>query len=309
MVVDILNLAPGHPVDLPDLDALPAREAEVTRRWARPVDQAVALAFGADRLGLAFAAGYRAALRRLVPGVGAASLCVTEGTGAHPRDIHTRLDMEGGAVRLHGEKAWATLAGAAEVLLVGASAGEVDGRKVLRVVRVPADAPGVYRTPMPPAPFTPEVPHLRIRFDGVSLPAEAVLPGDGWTTWIRPFRTVEDIHVSAAVAAWLFRTGHAQGWPDAALTELAALLVGLDGLAEADPAEAGVHLALAGLLDGLARSAAAVAEHWDPTDVDGRGRWERDRPLLGVAARARAERRSRAWARLGPGNPPPAPPG
>src|SRR5438067_2330425 len=100
------------------------------------VERALWGGFHADRLGHAFAAGYGAALARLFdhaaaaqslppfpPPRGLVALAATESGGAHPRAIATRLEKEGGALLLRGEKTFVTLAGAAEELLVVASRG------------------------------------------------------------------------------------------------------------------------------------------------------------------------------------------
>jgi acyl-CoA dehydrogenase len=59
---------------------------------AAPIEQAIAGGFDADRVGWAFASGYQAALRALVPDLASdalAALCVTEETGNQPRDVRT----------------------------------------------------------------------------------------------------------------------------------------------------------------------------------------------------------------------------
>src|SRR6476469_1880879 len=120
------------------LAAPPARTIDDVAAWwsvwrsldtagTSPASLAVAGGFAADRLGYAFASGYQAALRALVPDLPVdrtASLCVTERGGGHPRAIETRLvALGGGAVKLTGEKRWATLSGESGVLLVAASTG------------------------------------------------------------------------------------------------------------------------------------------------------------------------------------------
>src|SRR5690606_8056571 len=89
--------------------------------------------FEADRLGYAFVAGYQAALDRLlaIAAVDAVprrsqrmSLAATESGGAHPRAIATTLEAQpDGSFVLRGEKTFATLASAADELLVVASIG------------------------------------------------------------------------------------------------------------------------------------------------------------------------------------------
>src|SRR5205814_202856 len=67
-----------------------ARHQAVTAGYTRPIEEAIVGGFAADRLGYAFAAGYEAALRALVPDLPrdtVASLCITERGGAHPAAI------------------------------------------------------------------------------------------------------------------------------------------------------------------------------------------------------------------------------
>lgn len=258
-------------------------------RWPLPVDQAILGGVLADRLGYAFAAGYAAALRRLVPGLeGRACLCITEEGGAHPRAIRTALTPDGDGWTVTGRKQWSTLAGSGDVLLVAASAGAAGDRNDLRLVRVRRAAPGVTLTPMPETPFTPEIPHFEVAFDGVAV--ESVLPGDGWARYIRPFRTIEDAHVCAAAVAYLL--GVNRSWTP----RLVGLLVALRTLALAPPDDPAVHVALGGCLTTLSETVATL--DWSGVDPGVAARWQRDAGLLRVANRARTARLAAAWARL-----------
>src|SRR5689334_21507952 len=107
----------------------------------RTIDRAIAAGLAADRLGRAFVGGYHAALSRLVGSARDAklSLAATEKGGARPRDIRTTFANG----KLNGEKTFATLASAADEILVVASIGESDGKNNLVLVRVTADAPGL----------------------------------------------------------------------------------------------------------------------------------------------------------------------
>ncbi len=262
----------------------------------------------ADRLGYAFLAGYDSALHRLDPGLPRdvpAMLCATEAGGAHPRAIQTVL-QDG---RLTGEKRWATLAEDGSVLYVlarvpppvagGASQAETgaapDERLDLRVALVRARAPGLTLTQLPPTPFTPEIPHFSVSF--ADVPVERVLPGDGWADWVRPFRTVEDLHVLAAATAYVLRIARTSGWPNVLITRLTALIVALQGTAAAPRDASATHVALAGCFMAL-DSILALAP-WDAVDPLVAERWRRDAAILSIASKARAERTERAFARLG----------
>ena len=162
------------------------------------------------------------------------------------------------------------------------------------VVEVPVDAPGATLRAMPPTPFTPEIPHFAVELSRVQVPAEAVFEGDGYTRWIKPFRTVEDIHVIAAALAHLVATGRRAGWPASLLAEGIAVVVALAGLAERPPLEPAVHLALGGILASFEGWVARTEDAWARVEPAVTERWIRDRPLLRVAGKARAARFARA---------------
>ena len=260
----------------------------------RPIDRALRGGHDAGGLGEAFVHGYRAALAALVPGVPSrTSLCATEEGGNHPRAITTTLDAE---LRLRGTKTWATLAGEAEALLVVASIGPDDaGKNRLRLVRVSPSAPGVTITPMPPPPFAPEIGHARIELD-TRVGAGDLLPGDGYDDYLKPFRTVEDIHVHGALLGWMLGLGERHGWAEDVIERLLAAALALRGLAAAPPRDPATHLALAGAI-ALGRELVERAP-WTTLPPDELARWQRDRPLLEVAGRARAARREAAWRRV-----------
>ena len=259
---------------------------------SRPIDVALRAAHAADGLGAAFVAGYGAALRTLVPEVMArTSLCATEEGGAHPRAIQTRL-ADG---VLSGKKRWSTLAMEAQLLLVVASVGtDAEGKNRLRLVRVSPRARGVTITPMPPAPFAPEVGHAEITFDAVSVLPTDVLPGDGYDDYLKPFRTVEDVHVHGALLAWMLGLAERHRWPRELVERLLAAVSGIRTLATAPPLAPETHVALAGAI-ALTRELVERAP-WDSLDADALARWQRDRPLLEVAGKARAARLEAAWA-------------
>jgi hypothetical protein len=268
------------------------------------VERALRGGLAADRLAWACASGYRAALRALVPELGetAAALCATEKGGAHPRHIETRL-CDG---RLDGTKGFATLSTVARTLLVLACEGESeDGRKRLRLVRVDAAAPGVTLNALPPTPFAPELPHAEVRLDGVAVAPDEVLDGDAWTRHVRPFRTIEDLHVFAALTGYLIGVARRTGWPAELLAELTCIVSCALSLERVDRDAPATHVALGGLLLLVRRFVDGSDGEWARVDEPERERWRRDRPLLQVAGRARSERLSKALSRLR-GEPAPA---
>jgi hypothetical protein len=240
---------------------------------------------------MAFAAGYQAAVAALVPELAGrtACLCVSEAGGNHPRAIEARVH-DG---RVTGTKCWSTLADRADVLLVAASEGRDGDRNRVRLVAIEVPSPAARLRPMPPTPFTPEIGHFELALvDAVGTP----LPGDGYARWIKPFRTVEDIHVGAAATAMLLRASRWNGWPTGLSERLCAQVLGWRALGSADPTAPTTHLALAGALAELQRVAVEVEAL--PADPEFAARWRRDAPILGVAGRARARRTEAAWRKL-----------
>jgi len=276
------------------------------------VERALWGGFHADRLGYAFVAGYSAALARLVEHAAPAlriplpaklSFCVTESGGGHPRSIATRLDKQGGALVLNGEKTFATLATTADELLVVASRGiEADGKNRLRMVRVKPGAQGVTVTPRPETPFAPEIPHALVRFTDVVVENEDVLPGDGYEHWVKPFRTIEDTYVLAATVGYLQGAARAHGFDREISAELVSTSLSLIDVGARDIEAPLTHVVLAGLFGGARRLMGSLDGEWakvsSQAGTEERERWERDRVLLSVAETAREKRTEAAWARL-----------
>src|SRR5690606_32031283 len=128
--------------------------------------------------------------------------------------------IEDGA--LHGAKTFVTMGDRAEELYVLARRGvSSEGRAELVMLRLDRAASGVVIEPLPPAPFVPEIPHAKVRFEGAR--AFEVLPGDGWNDYVRPFRTIEDVHVHAAFLAWLGASLVRRGVERESIARVAAL--------------------------------------------------------------------------------------
>lgn len=333
-----------HPALIACLTAAPqARTVDDVAAWSpawqaldapanEPAALAVAGGFAADRVGWAFASGYQAALRALLPDLPRdvlAAFCVTEAQGNRPRDIHTTITPQAdGSLRIDGAKRWTTLGPASTLLLiVGAmpastsssapspatsasvptsaslpAPGGGNDRPTLRVARVPVASAGVTLQPMPPTRFVPEVPHAQVLLLDVHVGADALLPHDGYDAYVKPFRSIEDLHVTLAVLAYLLREGRARRWPAAFNEQLVAALALLLHLAREDLRAASTHVVLAGALRFAHRLYADAAPFWAtaneaPNDAAG-ARWRRDAALFDVAGAARELRAERAWERL-----------
>ena len=271
--------------------------------WDAPADRAVIGGFTADRTAYAFAAGYECALRRLVPSLpprGIVSFCVTEEGGGHPAAIRSTLRKDPPAARwsLSGSKKFITLADAAEYILAAASTGTApDGKNMIRMALVARSAPGIRIAPMAGLPFIPEIHHGTVTFDEVPVEDADILPGDGYRDYIRPFRTIEDLHVFAAIGGHLFRIACRYRWPASIKEGILSMLVCVRALAADDPSAPAVHIALGGLHARIIALLGEIEPHWESVDGTVRERWNRDKALLDIAGTARKKRLERAWSR------------
>lgn len=264
-----------------------------------------ALDFGAraGQLAFAFAGGYQAALRRLdvsLPPATFAALLLSEGKRQRPDELLTTLTPAGdGRYRLDGEKSWVMGGAEADRLLVVARHGvRADGRVQAAVVVLPAQAPGILHSGRGEATFLPALPHGRVRFEAVTVDAAMLLPGDGWTSHARPFRTHEDIHVSAAVAAYVAVQAVRREWPKSLLASLLACLSRLQACADSDVMDAQAHVLLAGAERELQQCAAQVNDLVRQDDDEFARDWRANHLLVALAAPARAKRLEKALATL-----------
>ena len=300
-VLAVLCAAPPEPAPIAGLREWWQQHRAIAARYPLPVDGALAAGFAADRLGYAFASGYQAAGAQLF---GASerltAFCVTEEGGAHPRAITTALSQDGAGYRLDGSKFFVTLGPAAEDLLVVASTGLRGDKNQLRVLRIDAARAGVELAAAAPVPFVPEIPHALVRFHSVRVAQGELLAGDGYLDFVKPFRTSEDCHVHAALLGWLMQIARRAVADRDLLEAIACAAVAIRALALADAREPAIHLAPAGALATTRALIDRFEPLWPRLDAATRERWQRDRPLLNVASKARALRTEAAWRSLTP---------
>ncbi|HSX91134.1 MAG TPA: acyl-CoA dehydrogenase family protein [Pseudomonas sp.] len=270
--------------------------ASLLARLGSPTPFELALLGGrlAATPGLAFLAGYQGALRVLWPSAPwtLGALCVTENKSTRPADMSTRLN----ALALSGRKDFVTAAGSADWLLVAARE-EAEGEAArLALGVVYAGAPGLRIEVLPALPLMPDIDHGRLHLDQVHCQR---LAGDGWDDYVKPFRSLEDVHVLSAVSAWLFGVGQDSHWPQNLQLRLLGLLAGCAEVARQCPRAPSGHLLLAGLFaefaslrDELDAAFAAGPAPWAEL-------WARDKGLLSIANSARRKRLEKAQALLG----------
>jgi acyl-CoA dehydrogenase len=279
------------------------RHRAIAAEHADPIHQAIIGGFVADRVGWAFASGYQAALHALfpdAPGDRICALCVTEADGNSPKAIKSSLTRTRDDWTLNGSKRWTTLGPQGALFFVAARDEAASlTRASIKIARVDSNARGLKIENMPATNFVPEVPHARLQFEDLKLVESAILPGDGYDQYVKPFRTVEDIHVQAAVLAYLMREGQRLTWPQGWLERLAALLAALGRIADMPADEPETHVALSGALAFGAGLIGETDAFWLASAADPAAlRWRRDRDLLKVASGAREQRTRRAWERL-----------
>ncbi|MDH0649453.1 acyl-CoA dehydrogenase [Pseudomonas sp. GD03858] len=244
--------------------------------------------------GLAFLLGYQAALRVLWPSAPASlgALCATERRSVRPADMHTRLD----GLRLTGSKDFVTAGLEAEWLLVAArdEAGGEPPRLRLAVV-YPGET-GVSLEALPTLPLMPEVGHGRLSLKDAAC---ELLAGDGWDAYVKPFRSLEDLYVLAALVAWLHGVAQECAWPQALRLRLVALLAGCAEGSRQCPDSVACHLLLGGLFAELQDLRGEIDQALATGPIHWAQLWQRDQGVLALASAAREKRLAKAWAAAG----------
>ncbi len=235
--------------------------------------------------GLAFLAGYQGALRALWPSAPASlgALCVTENKSTRPADMHTRLQD----LQLQGRKDFVTAAEAADWLLVAARDEAPGAPAHLSLCVVYSGAPGVRIEPLPSLPLMPDIGHARLHLEHATC---ELLAGDGWDAYVKPFRTIEDLHVLAAIAAWLYGVGLDSGWPQPLLLRLSSLLAACAELARQCPRAASSHVLLGGLFAQFDSFKHELTAAFAAGPASWAALWQRDHNLLNIAVAARTKR-------------------
>ncbi len=277
--------------------------------WPETADRAIAGGFLADCTAYAFAGGYHSALQQVIPSLppdAFPALCVSEKGGGHPRMIKSRLKQtrqpEGSQSlwKLDGRKQFVTGAAEADLYLVAASTGTGDnGRNNIRLVRIDAGEPGVTVERMPDLPFIPEIGHGVLWLKEVDVQETQFLPGDGYTEYIKPFRTIEDIHISAAILGYFFRIATRFDWPMKQKEQILSLVVTMRTLAMSDPSDPGGHIVLGGILQMMDHLMVGLEPFWEKVEKNERDAWHRDKALMNFSKTVRSKRLASAWAHYG----------
>lgn len=257
-----------------------------TLQWAYTAGQQ------ASDLSSVFAGAYRAALQALIPQLPSGkwvAMCVSEAGGNHPRNIQTRLEQG----QLWGEKTYISMAEMAAELLVLCLTGEQNGRPVLKLVWVPASSAGVSIERLPALGLLQHIPHGRCHFAGVGIKDGQILPGDGYADYSKVFRIFEDIHVQIGLLGHVQAQALVAGLPEALVERAALLVFALKGIF-AERRQATAELALA---DASRQTVVLMQEYLacDALPQAYRQEMQNDLKILGIARKAAAARREKAW--------------
>ena len=143
----------------------------------------------------------------LAAGLSTPCFAVSEpGAGAHPKHLRTEAIRDGDGYIINGEKAYLTNGPIADLILLLAITGVVDGRKQYSIFLVPRATPGIEETEGVKIDFLKPSCHCGMKFTDVRVSAEALLglEGDAFATFSLPMRRIEDA-ISAANKAGAFR--------------------------------------------------------------------------------------------------------
>ena len=208
-----------------------------------PFDKAVLGGFICQQFSFAFMAGYQAALEKMFPAIAPGelkALCVSEEKGGHPKAIHTTLLHH----QIKGVKTYITAGSEVAHLLVLCKTDTiVDGKPLLKMVHLPSTANNVELTNFE-LPFMREVKHGKLALHNTPITPDQILEGDGFQQYTKPFRTLEDILVSAAYQAMLLRQAIDYNWEEAIRDQLLLNIYILRNLLSLPPSAKETHLLL-----------------------------------------------------------------
>ena len=137
---------------------------------------------------------------------------------------------QNGQWTLNGAKSFVTLGDKAQQYLVLARLynPQESEKYRFRLVVVDSHAPGVKLTSLPTLPFVSEVPHGAISFQQTPVSEQDILPGDGYSDYVKLFRTVEDCLVFATLLGFFIKQVRSHpNWPSELLEELLTLTITL----------------------------------------------------------------------------------
>jgi hypothetical protein len=151
---------------------------------------------------------------------------------------------------------------------------------------------------MDPLPFVPEIEHGTVILTNVLVVNDRILPGDGYTCYVKPFRIIEEIHVMASLLGYLIRLAFQYSLGQSLIEQQLAMLVVAQSMAESDLESAQTHIIFAGFRHQLNRFISDLQPCLTQLPAKVRENWLRDRSILKIAEQARIKRLANAWSKL-----------
>lgn len=178
-----------------------------------PFEKAIFGGFSCQQFSFTFMAGYQAALEHMFPTIAPnklKALCVSEEKGGHPKAIETTLIDN----QINGFKTYITAGSDVDHLLVLCKTNEIiNGRPQLKMIHLPKSSDKIELINFELS-FMKEVKHGKLAMKDTKITESQMLAGDGFTDYTKPFRTLEDICVSAAYQAMLLRQAIEYNWEE-----------------------------------------------------------------------------------------------
>ncbi len=213
MIKQLLNISQNNPLKSYQSTADWAKDYYKLTKDKTPIDKAILGGFSCQQFSFAFMAGYQTALEIMFPLIAPneiKALCVSETKGVHPKSIQTTLINN----RINGLKTYVTAGSEVAHLLVLCKTDQtLNNRPVLKMVHLPRTAKNINITDFE-LPFMKEVKHGKLQLNNTEITTNQILEGDGYDQYTKPFRTLEDICVSASYQAMLLRQAIDNQWAD-----------------------------------------------------------------------------------------------
>lgn len=251
-----------------------------------------------DRLGYAFATGYESA-NRFCFRKRMTSFCATESTkGPLSKTIETTISPKGDKFELNGYKSFVTFGNLSEFLAVVAKESKSSSeRPSIKIVMVRTHAVGVTLIePEKKISFIPEVPHVGVKFENVTIEKEQIIEGDGYSLYFKPFRTIEDLHVFSSILAYMYKVAQKSNWENMK-ERIIYLLFTIFHVMEHELNSPIIHL----IIDGLSQNFQILmkdVENLKWNDNEEKERFLRDKPIFKTAEFLRKKRTKVAWDRI-----------
>lgn len=248
------------------------------------------------QVSFAFASAYQSALENMfdldqsVMG----ALCHNEKGVKKPREMQTRIYEARGELQLDAKKGFVSGGIDAQTLFVSAVDQRPSGDGKIVLLQLNNTNNALKLEALSPLPFVPELSHAKFLYEGLSIKQDCILEGDGYSDYIKPFRTEEDLHILAALCGQ--RIAIAFEFKQQPFVEQGiAIAIALLGLQTADRSAPSTHLALAGIKQQLHTLFEQHDQTLEAHLPEFARAWKRDKALLSLAETAQKIRSQTAW--------------